>query len=540
MRHLRTLLPIAALFAVIGTALAQVGGYVPQAIYCSPQALGTASPLCSVVPGDIAPDPLLAGQKPGYKGIIGALPTGPSTDVESPFDNYSWQTFVGLNWIAGKTDKPADVGLKGDGQRVWQTWSRVNAVFGNSPVQANCTVPPGYALFSMGSNGKGQPTAQNEEYIQAATLKPAIDINGNFTLYERRLNSTEIAYLKNPVQGKAWDLTTYAGQLAFASGGGVVNFPGTGPTQNGAMEIKAAWRILDPSKHADNIKKFYVIPAVVAVSPDLVERAPHIIPGPICAKVELGLVAMHIIQKNVNSNNQLLPKWFWTTFEQVDNAPLAAAPCDISKPVDCKIVNQLPCPPAAGTPDYSYYNRQAASLPTNQPANFVRNQKAFMWNPDWPYAKSYLVPVPGKPLVNAGTQIARCWGIYKPTQQINAQWQAKLKAAGSVFANYMLIGTQWGGSIEPEEKPMGPLDAIPNYLSNSVVETFLQTFYMPNNKYSPFTTGSCINCHSAATLTATARNGTPVSSNFSFLPGLVSPGLVRTLPPAAGFTTPKK
>lgn len=534
MRHLRILLPVAALLAVIGTAIAQVGVYVPQAQYCFPQAqaIASTSPLCAVIPGGISPDPMLAGTKQGYKGIIGGLPTGPSSDVESPFDNYSWQTFVGLNWkyTSSGAAPPANVGLSGtSGDRTWQNWSRVSAVFGNSPVQANCQVPQGYELFSMGSNGHGQPTSQNEEYIQAATLKPAIDVLGNFTLYERRVNNVEIAYLKAPggAAQPTWNLTTFAGQQAFANGGGKVDFPATGATQNGAMEIKAAWRILDPKNHAANVLKYYVVRAVVAVAPDLVNRGPQTIVAPICTEVDLGLVAMHIIQKNPDSKNQLLPKWLWTTFEHVDNAPLATNACDITHPAACGMLNQTACPTAATGTNWSYYSPRMAAAQTNFPAN---GGSAFHWNGAAPYGKDYLQAVPGSTL-KAGSQITRCFQIFKLTQQINQQWQAQLRTIGSVFANYMLIGTQWGASLEPAFPSEGPTDAAPNYLSNSVVETYLQTFFAPKGKAGPFTTGSCISCHTAATLTA----GQNVSSNFSFLPGLVTPGLVRTLPPAAAY-----
>ena len=123
--------------------------------------------------------------------------------------------------------------------------------------------------------------------------------------------------------------------------------------------------------------------------------------------------------------------------------------------------------------------------------------------------------------------MVRCWQVYKLTQQLNAQWQAKLRAVGSVFANYMLIGTQWGGNVEPTFPPPGPPDVVPTYLSNSVLETFLQTSFDPKV---PFNTGSCITCHSVASFkTVNGKVVTHTPSDFSFLPGLV--GTTSRRPP---------
>ncbi len=53
-------------------------------------------------------------------------------------------------------------------------------------MQANCHPLLGEQVFSIGSNGDGTAAVRNEEYIQAATGDPAIDVGGNWTIYERR------------------------------------------------------------------------------------------------------------------------------------------------------------------------------------------------------------------------------------------------------------------------------------------------------------------------------------------------------------------
>jgi hypothetical protein len=529
MRAFRTLLPVIAALCcavLVSAAPPPPNTYVPPAQFCYP-ALGAApGNLCPVLPGNIGPDPILKYSR-GYHGIMGGYPTGPDNDAESPFDNYSWQVFVALNWTKGKEHLPPAQGLQGEGPRVWQGWSRVSQVFGNSPVQANCQVGAGEMLFSIGSNGDRTPSPRNEEYIQASTGDPAIDVAGNWTLYERRVNGIEIAYLRAP-NGKAqWNLTNATGQSAFAAGQGVVNFPAVSPpgTRNGAMEIKAAWRMLDPKNHAANVKKYFVVRAVVGVAPDLVDRAPALVIAPICTHVDLGLVAMHIIQKNPQTVpvSNLNPQWFWTTFEHVDNAPLAKNACDITHPIDCTAFPQSKCPAEVlmGAPDYSYFDRHYQNLVNVVPTPAANG--TFFWNGTQPFAKKYMTPVSAGSHTYTGTQIARCWQVYKLTQELNVQWQRKLREAGSVFANYMLIGTQWGGNVEPTFPAPGPSDVVPNYLSNSVLETFLQTSFDAKNPQ-PFNTGSCITCHSVASFSAkgVAIEPVNVASDFSFLPGLVN------------------
>lgn len=516
--------------AIGGSQLVAAAGdpppaYTPQAVYC---ATGTpppgGSPLCATIPGDIGPDPALSGGF-GYQGIVGTTPTSPQTDSQSPFDNLSWQTFVALNWTQGKQDQPPDVGLQGEGPRVWQGWSTMADVFGNAPVTARCSnVPAGMPVFAIGSDGKGNPDGHNEEYIQAATGDPAIDVDGNWTLYERRLNGVEIAYLKAPGGNKAYDLTTLAGQQAFMAASRTVNFPAVGDNgaATGAIEIKAAWRILDPANHAANAKRFFITKVYLTVAPDLVVGPDRPKGAPICTEVELGLVAMHIIQKNPVTQNALKPEWFWSTFEQVDNAPLAKDACDPAKPSDCTLYNKVACPAAlpANPPHYSYFNLASPNAPTNRAPTPKTSGPQFSWYPKQPFALQYLSH--GR----LGTQISRCWKNYALTDALNAQWRKQLAAIGSVFQNYMLVGTQWGANVEaPPPPPALPGNAIPMFLSNTVVETYLQTSNNPDPK-DVFNNGSCITCHTQATL----ANSQTYKSDFSFAPGLAEPTLLRRPP----------
>ena len=495
-------------------ACAQVHvAYVPSAELCAKQAKPPhkEDALCSTIPAYIGPDPMLA-TKDGYQGIF-IPPTSAATDSQTPFDNMAWQMFVGLNWKDGDQKKGAAAGLSKTGKRIWQSWPRVEDVFGNGPVQASCSNPNNLPVFSISSNGKGTPSAKNEEYLQASTNLPLIDINGNWTLYERRLNATELQYLQAPGGQASQTLITATGQTAFVNAGNTVDFTPSGTNQVGplgSMEIKASWRILDKKK-GDDPNRYYSMQALLEVPGDLVSGG-----NKICQPVTVGLVGMHIIAKNpktgpstVPDNGELLPEWIWATFEHVDNAPLAQAACDPATK-QCTNFGNASCGAAAVQANvrYSYFNPSQASPATNVAPTPSTGDPAFGWNSSQPYASGYAPP-----------QAVRCWQIYSQTHDLNRQWQKALHASKTVFANYMLVGTQWGGSLEPTGPSPMPLNAVPGMLSNVTLETYIQNLAQGTQNAGP---GSCISCHSGATLLDGAT-----SSNFSFLPGLASPTASR-------------
>ncbi|MBR0705853.1 hypothetical protein [Bradyrhizobium liaoningense] len=361
--------------------------YIPQARFCANGSNG----LCAIVPAYIGPDPGLA-ETQGYNGLYGQPPQSEKADVQSPFDNMAWQMFVALNWAASGVKEPPAQGLTQPGRRVWQTYPTVSSLFGNAPVIVGCPQALALPIFHIGSNGKGQPMPNNEEYLQAATNKPLIDVNGNWTLFERRVNEIEAQYLRAPGGQKSQTLTTRAGQQEFINknpGGADFTSSATVPDgTNGSIEIKASWRILDPSK--DDPSKFFTQNILLAVSGDSATAQP---------------------------------------------------------------------------------------------------------------------------------QAVRCWRIYPTTSTLNEQWRMALGSLKSVFGNYMLVGTQWGGNVEPPTPPNPiPSNAVPGMLSNMTLETYIQN-YLSNGPAGP---GSCVSCHNFATLV----DG-KTSANFSFLPGIVEPASLR-------------
>src|SRR5262245_8662321 len=501
--------------AVVGLVIPRSNAqdpYVPQAVFCA----GPTPGLCPQVAAYIGPDPAL-GARVGYPGLFGPLPTSPKNDVETPFDNMAWQMFIALNWAASATRQPPEQGLTVPGLRVWQTYRKVASLFGNSPVTASCSLPPGLPIISIGSDGHGNPMPNNDEYFQAATNLPLIDINGNWTLYERRVNAIEARYLLAPNFKPNQTLTTITGQTNFIKsnpGGAQFTASATTPAgRNGSMELKMAWRIIDQSA-GDDPSRYFTQQALLAVPGDLVNNGQKI-----CATVTLGLVSMHIMQRNpVDSQNpSLLPRWIWATFEHVDNVPLAQVTCSVATgcPPNGNWLNQPSCGAAAASPQvrYSFYNPSGPSATNIQPA--PRSGRHFPWNSTAPYANGATTPATAMP------QATRCWSIYPTTAQINAQWQAALGAVNTPFQNYMLIGTQWGANVEPQEGVPLPVNAVPALLSNTGVETYIQNYTTATNSGG---SGSCVGCHSFATLVV----GDQPTADFSFLPFLAEPSTARS------------
>ena len=522
------LISVAALCAPLW-AVAQTS-YTPQAQFC---ATGSGT-LCPVIPATIGPDPKTGGAF-DYAGLFGPLPTTARDDVETPFDNMAWQMFVALNWAVNASDQSPRTGLTAPRPRVWQSYRKVSALFGDSPVRASCTNPQGLPVFNIGSDGHGQPAPNNEEYFQASTNLPLIDINGNWAIYERRVNDIEANYLLSPNGQTAETLTTVAGQQAFIADKtnqpDGVQFTASAMVPNGAngsIEIKAAWRIIDRAA-GDDPSRYYTETALLAVAGDLVRGGRQI-----CSSVTLGLVGLHIIQRNpVNPDQKaLFPRWIWATFEHVDNAPTAQSPCNVGDKDGCGTntnwINQPSCGAASPAKQvrYSYFKQNAGIAGTNIPPQGLLQLGAdrsehpvgvkYPWNPRPPYARDATSKATAMP------QATRCWQIYPTTQQLNSQWQQALKKENSVLQNYMLIGTQWGASLNPSLKTQVPKDAVPGMLSNITLETYIQNYTGSDpNLPGP---GSCISCHNFATLPA----DNTTSANFSFLPGLAQPATARS------------
>jgi hypothetical protein len=377
------------------------------AVNCAAAQVGDAPPMPTTIDSTCAVMP---------RDILG------SGDNQASADQYSWLAFIAANWpVNPKTcapDPSASI-LTSPGAPAWLSYLGDDDVFvaqgapsawcpqppaspGGvtaredriarlpAPVRALAQAHPEVTLY-LHHNAKGQdllstvarthatiPPALKE--ILDATGQPLTDQNGRFVRYVISINRDEYEYI---MQKQLW---TSAGQ----KGAGKLTFPSSSAQSDGAMEFKAAWKILGPK---DDPSHFFTRQAIVyndeGGSPS---------PGP--NPVTVGLVGLHITHKTPRQ-----PQWLWSTFEQVDN--------DVSSFFD-KSCSAADCPP----------NTQTATKPYTE------------LGPD------------GKPL-NKPVQVKAAQPPTNPT--MNSAFQGLLK--GTPWAYYQLVGTQWRGGFGPQPKP---------------------------------------------------------------------------------------
>jgi hypothetical protein len=419
---------------------------------------------------------------PPPTSITSALATVPAdfagVEQQRNFELYSWLTFIALNWPAQANTCEPDLNrsvLDGARPTVWEKYLEDSDVFVAPGKKPSAWCPPGPTERMQALLAKLPPAARAEgdrlgvrclltrqskasrslierfPGIEEAVGGVLTDQNGRFVRYEIRINQDEYNFLVDPKN----NLWSQAGQKAFA---GPVKFP-QGPSAYGpvgAMEIKAAWKVLSSQEIAGG--RYYTELAYV-YNDD--QETPS--PGP--NPVTVGLVGLHIIHKT-----RLQPLWIWSTFEHVDNTTSAFynPNCPPSQ-----------CPPDVQTASRPYRELSAQGTPLNKPVQVVRLQP-----------------------------------IIEDAAQMNVVFQKLLQ--GSVWANYQVIATQWVGELGNLPKPafLGNT-TLETYIQGPVPPTDGPVAY-PNPGYDPFHTGvtaSCLKCHSVAPTTA----GQP--ADFSFLLG---------------------
>lgn len=417
--------------------------------------------LCSTIPHEVMVT--LGGD---YSGLAPA--------TQTRFDAFSWQSFVALNWPSDGSGNPVGTSFTDspDAPRVWEGWTNAAVLFWGDSASAPCaptlrSMGPGArkVLFQMAKNGSViDPHATFDEAVGG----PLLDRNMNFAVFEKVVSPDEAQYLRDS------SLTTIQGQAAADT----VNFPPgfyadkrlmTGG-RVGAMEVKAAWRILDAAA-GDDTTRYYHQQALIAVPAENSSSG-----QPFCINATVGLVGLHIIHKT-----QDFPAWIWSTFEHEDNAPTCPA-------------GTAACGDSAVR--YSFFNKACTNCQVNQPLrdSLFLADSSFIWNTSPPYGSTYATD--GR----YGSQITRTQPVYVPTDSMNVMWRAKL--GSSVFRHYRLIGSQWQAIVP--SYPRNDTSEAPPILGNSALESFI-----PDNS-------NCIGCHTFAT----TADSTHKFADFSFLLGM--------------------
>ncbi|MBS1903711.1 MAG: hypothetical protein JSS75_08420 [Bacteroidetes bacterium] len=521
---MKKLIPILTLAATLGVTSCSKKAMEGDAEPGVPSELATPAEFVSTIPSDI--DTSLQNQYMANHEIAKS---------QRLHDLFSWRSFLAINWPVDAKGDPQPK-LTDAGQPRWTGWSEAFNVFRDSgqhplPWGAN-RLPPSWIVKGLQRkqlnasadgahrrilflNNKtlpihGKQTVANE--VDQAFTGPMFDQNGNLVRYEVLLNKQEYDYIV------ANELYNWDGQIVFSSKhDSLADFP-SGIFQDkdsvGAIEIKLAWKVLDPKK--DIASRYFSMDAYVYNLDST------------WSDVKVGLVGMHISHKCASGK-----QWLWSTFEQVDNVEVneLAAETDSSK---------LPKKP-------SFYDPNCPSCPVNV---FVDSTQIPYTNPA-EYIK-YSIPK-DKYIPNGGgafiAQAQRVIPIPKALQELNHRIQKMLAAQGSVWQYYELIGTQWPKHqfVPPapntyaalprsvDNKPGG--DPEPVFLTNMTMETYFQlgnqsASNMIENANAPanvsqeryvFGTESCMGCHSSAGLAVGKdSSGNPIfapqlSADFSWL-----------------------
>lgn len=386
-------------------------------------------------------------------------------NAQNPFDLFSWKTFIALTWPVDKQGKPLGDhrAMTRGGARLWQTYSNLDRLYG-VPDSGICQ-----------QQKKAGPILATSLFLQAQG-SPLVDQKGNYVVFDVRINPVMEQYIRDN------DLNSLAGQQTFMQSGKEIDFPkgyyDDSETrmggEDGALEIKTAWRILESEDEAEKAR-FIVVDGLIEVNADDTMHG-----NDLCLQVKLGLVGFHIVRRTQSGNGG---DWIWTTFEHVDNAPYA------NKARGPNSVFSKPLFPEGCTADadhdrtYSFFNSRCPDCEVNIAPVSLEGWK---WSSRSPYAGEGVVPA----------QVARCWKPSLGTRWINRVWQKKL--AGTPWQYYALSTTQWKGANEGQLFPHGE---VPRYLTNSTMESYIQTAE----------SGTCLGCH------AEARTAAGQPANFSFV-----------------------
>jgi hypothetical protein len=419
----------------------------------------SASSLCSVLPPEVAIT----------LGFDYHTDSTPTPVFQPPFDVFSWQTFIALNWPADNMGNPIGSSITDNpnAMRVWEYYKDPLLAFNNNPVlllQLKSATNSNVKFLYQDSKIPTDFKTKDDGSFTEADGQPLADRNGNFTLFEIKINNVEDTFITtNKLNTNAGIYKYVLDHNSLAEGlelpisdtsGGMIN--------DGTMEIKASWRIMNPAK-GDDTTQFYCRKALIFV--DSAHTANH---KPMQVWATVGLVGMHII-RNISGFDQFL---IWSTFEHVNNAP------DLGKE-------------SQGGP-WSFYNSQSSNPVNTPPPHVPSDGGNFRWNPTQPFAGLYYPQF--------GTQVVREKPIFDVTEQVNKKWQAKL--TNTVWANYKLVGTQWQINTRGEVETPAPA-----YLANTTMETYMQG------------TASCIGCHNNASVQFVPKPGDTVNikTDLSFL-----------------------
>ena len=137
---------VAAVFACSRLQVQQATAATYTDCYCA----RSCDSLCSYIPRTLKLGPPVF--QAGYQATLDSA-------HQPPFDMFSWQSFVALNWPAGPGGQalPGPIGKDPQAQRVWESYSDVTSIFGDTsglPVCVQEAMRSGKRVLSATSKGQ--------------------------------------------------------------------------------------------------------------------------------------------------------------------------------------------------------------------------------------------------------------------------------------------------------------------------------------------------------------------------------------------------
>jgi hypothetical protein len=435
-----------------------------------------ASPAPAVLPPwpegfpQAMPLPVISGNIPRQVVITGNRST--PQDARPFFDNFSWQSFIALNWpaLSGSRGVPNDpdnpnvfFSSPNGAPVVWGTYKDSFDLFGQkdqrpspwdsqtSPMSPcpNATTNDKTLIFAT----KGDtPLMQTKE----AFSFPLIDQRSNYVYYDIRYDEAQYNFIRGHDSDPSSWLYLLKNLTPKENAQFGVQMPVTTTSALGSIMVKAAWRI---NTSSDNPKRFYAINAQI-YNP-LTQT---------CTPSTMLLVALHIAHKV-----DPFTEWVWSTFEQVDNVPPDAD------------VTPKPSPPPNG---YSFNNG------TDTP----KSADGYNYKP--------ALPSPGQPPpAPSPVQVTRVNAIpntpeRQSTREVNAYYRALLR--GTVWHYYQLAVTQWPatpgiGQGKPfmliQNGGVYPQNAGAPFPANDAVNATIETYFQTQTDAAGAGGNSCMSCH---------------------------------------------
>jgi len=390
------------------------------------------------------------------------------------FDNFSWRAFVALNWPAltdaahrGEPDRSKALG--DPGPRVWETFKSRYEVFQRDP-DGRALVPSPWDSYEA-RNPCGSDVDNRTKTLRSFTpfadfnqagftigglANPLVAQNGTYTRFEVRFDREEFSSIVDHKWYIRRNLPTVRRPAAF---------------NTGSIQIKAAWRILTDRDTAAVRQRYYVVKDALVVDVHNSLKAGT----SVCSRQDIALVGLHIVVKTTYR-----PQWIWSSFEHVDNVPPIGK--DEAREPDAR---------GSGVP-YSYNNPNKPQSELDPPVDSPALLPISADNPP----KEHPDPM----------QVIRQQPINAETMAMNRAYWALPEVRRSVWANYMLVLTQWPTVTQPpgpdndglpfpggSPRPHGPLDfyQLPHRIgepnpnvANTTMETYRQT-----------TSSNCMACH---------------------------------------------